>query len=117
MRRLLLGALLALVAGGSLGCSTCYSPYDNCYPTYTGAPGESCCGPRRGSILDYGAMGGYEEVHYGPSEIIEGPVEMDGAVMPEASTGGPSATSARRPKLRPIPDRMTSWPAAGTVRR
>ena len=113
MRRLLLGLMLAFVAGGATGCTTCYTPFDHCGPTYTGAPGETCCAPRRSSILDYGygAYGGEYDVEYGPTEVI------DAATMPEASNVIPHETNARRTKLRPIPDRTTSRVTGPALRR
>jgi hypothetical protein len=117
MRRLTFGLMLALVASSAVGCTTCYSPFDHCYPTYTGAPGESCCGPRHSSILDanYGAYSEYE-VEYGPTDLIDEGV-IDEGVMPEATSEIPRETNARRTKLRPIPDRTTSRMSGPKLRR
>lgn len=111
MRRLLLGLMLACVAGGSAGCSTCCTPYDHCGPTFTGAPGESCCASRQGSVLDYGSFTGQYDVEYEPTEVIES------ASMPMAPTDVRYETNARRTKLRPIPDRTTTRAPATTMRR
>jgi hypothetical protein len=117
MRRLLLGMMLACVTGGSVGCTTCCTPYDHCGPTYTGGPGESCDAPRQGSILDYGPVSyeseydGEYQVEYGPDRVIDDRATSDapGAVPHEAN--------ARRTKLRPIPDRTTMRVPNGTIRR
>ena len=113
MRRLLLGLMLAFITSGAIGCTTCYTPFDHCGPTYTGAPGESCCAPRRSSILDfgYGAHPGEYSVEYGRGEVVEE------TVMPEAPGAIPHETNARRTKLRPIPDRTTSRMTGPALRR
>jgi hypothetical protein len=111
MRRLLLGLMLGCVAVGSVGCTTCCTPYDHCGPTYTGAPGETCCASRQGSVLDYGSFAGEYDIEYGPSEVIPE------TTMPSASSDILHETNARRTKLRPIPDRTTSRLPAGTIRR
>ena len=112
MRRLTFGLMLAMITSSAVGCTTCYTPFDHCGPTYTGAPGETCCAPRRGSILDvgYGVYGEYA-VQYGPGDVI------DEATMPEATNPLPRDTSARSTKLRPIPDRTTSRMTGPTLRR
>jgi hypothetical protein len=108
MRRLLLGLMLGCVAGGSVGCTTCCTPYDHCAPTCTGG---TCDTSRQSSILEYGSFDGQYDVEYGPTEVIEE------TTMPAAPADVPHETNARRTKLRPIPDRTTSRAPATTMRR